>query len=104
MADTYHPKDDSTCSELMEKLSNIRMSKGERVEDYCDRANDLRDMLPLIGATVAEGEYIVYLKKGLPKEWDKIKQSLNTYGAERNETRMVQQLIKEDGSKLVPWR
>ena len=103
LADTYHPKDDSTRGELMEKLTTIRMSKGEKVEDYCNRAAALRDELLLIGATVAEEEYIVYLKKGLPKEWDNIKRSLNTSGAKQSETWVVQQLIKEERMMAASW-
>ena len=72
LADTYHPKDDCTRGELMEKFTSIRMSKGEKVEDCCNHTTALRDELLLIGATVAE-EYIVYLKMGLRNEWDNIK-------------------------------
>jgi len=103
LADTYHPKDDSTRGELMEKLTTIRMSKGEKVETYCNRAAALRDELLLIGATVAEEEYIVYLKKGLPKEWDNIKRSLNTSGVKQSETWVVQQLIKEERMMAASW-
>ena len=103
LGDTYHAKDDSTRGELMEKLTTIRMSKGEKVEDYCNRAAAIRDELLLIGATVAEDEYIVYLKKGLPKEWDNIKRSLNTSGVKQSETWVVQQLIKEERLMAASW-
>ena len=104
LGETYHPRDDATRGYLMRKLLTARIEKGECIQDYCNRVCAIRDELLLIGASVAEEDFIVYLKQGLPAEWNDAVRSINRREEKQTEAWVVKQLLMEERLMANSWR
>lgn len=58
-------------SRSLSELTNLRMKKGENVDDYINRAEALRNQCVQLGRDIEDFELRMYILKGLRQEYDK---------------------------------
>ena len=63
---TYRSRDFTSQITLEDEMSSLRMEKGERAENYLNRANAIRDELRAVGLPMSE-QYCLLLLRGLPE-------------------------------------
>lgn len=61
---------------LRDKLSNIKMNKGETISSYFMRITELRNQLSTIGHIYDNKELTIMALKGLPTSWDTFRQGV----------------------------
>jgi hypothetical protein len=72
----YEGKNINQKMNLRTQLKNIRMQKGETIQEYFSRISQFKEQLEAIGDTIDEDELIMTTLNGLTRPWDAFIQTI----------------------------
>ena len=88
-----HEKGLSRRLALRRQMTQLKMEKGEKVQDYWGRAEVLRRDLRACGAAVEDEEWLCSIMSGLPSDWGSVLATLDV--AHLNEAALEARLLDE---------
>jgi hypothetical protein len=72
----YEGKNINRKMNLRTRLKNIKMQKGEMIQEYFSRIFEIKEQLKAIGDTIDEDEFVLTALNGLTRPWDSFIQSV----------------------------
>ena len=72
----YEGKNINRKMNLRTQLKNMRMQKGETIQEYFSRISEIKEQLKAIGDTIDEDEFVMTALNGLTRPWDAFIQTI----------------------------